>query len=181
MIEWLDSAISTHSIIWLFLAAFMLHDFEEIICLEPWFQKHYDSILPKVPESFRSLIDYASQVKAPQFAIAVCTEFVFFIPSTWLAADYGYYPLFLGINAVMILHVFMHLGQSIYVRKLTPGVLTGAGILLPYSLYLYYRLLTENMVEWKDIFISAPFGLVLIPVVLLGHKLGEKLIANVRE
>lgn len=46
--------------------------------------------------------------------------------------------------------------------------------MLPYSLYLFYRMLDENLMEMVDIFHSVPIGLLLIPIILLGHKAGKK-------
>jgi len=176
MVPWLDSTISIHSLIWLFLAAFMLHDFEEIIRIEPFFRKHRDSILKRLPtrlhEDFRTLAD----TTAAQFAVAVCIEFITFIPITFLAAEASMYLPFLGINIILLLHVFMHIGQSIFVCRPVPGVFTAVMITLPYSLYLLYRLLDSQLIDMKDIWLSLPFGLLLIPILLIGHKAGEKLV-----
>jgi hypothetical protein len=75
----------------------------------------------------------------------------------------------------------MHIGQALLVTKLVPGVITAVCITLPYSLYLFYRLLKESLIEWTDIFLTLPFGLLLIPIVILGHKAGELLIPNEKE
>ncbi len=179
MIQFLDSAISINSLIWLFLPMFMLHDFEEIIRIEPWFRKHNEYIFAKVPARFHKDLQSFSRLTTPQFAVAVCLEFVIFIPCTFLAAENGNYLLFLGYNSVLLIHVFMHLGQALYVMKLVPGVVTAVGITLPYSLYLFYRLLNENLVSMSDILISLPFGLTLVPIILFGHWLGKKLVPTV--
>ncbi|CAG7638750.1 HXXEE domain-containing protein [Paenibacillus allorhizosphaerae] len=175
MLEWLDSSISLNSLIWLYLAAFMLHDFEEIIRIEPWFRKNVDVVYGKVPAAFRPTVQTFSQVTTSQFAIAVCLEFIIFLPVTFMAAERHSYLLFLGFNAVMLLHVFMHLGQAWIVNKLVPGVITAVAITLPYSLYLFSRLLREGIIDWHDIWISLPYGFLLLPIVWLGHLLGEKL------
>ncbi|MFC5986954.1 HXXEE domain-containing protein [Marinicrinis lubricantis] len=172
----LDSAISVPSLIWLFLVAFMLHDFEEIIRIEPWFRRHHRRIFSKVPARFHKDLQSFSRMTSSQFAVAVCIEFIIFIPVTYLAAEKGMYLMFLAFNAVLLLHVFMHIGQALFVNMLVPGVTTAVFITLPYSLYLFYRLLHEQLIEWSDIWISIPFGLTLIPIILFGHKTGEKLI-----
>lgn len=174
MIQLLDSAISINSLIWLFLAAFMLHDFEEIIRIEPWFRKYRDYIFAQVPARFHKDLRSFSQMTSSQFAVAVCLEFIIFIPCTYLSAEKGYYMMFLGFNSVLLLHVFMHLGQALYIKKLVPGVVTAVGITLPYTIYLFYRLLNEQLVEFSDILISLPLGLTLIPIIILGHKAGER-------
>lgn len=176
MISSLDSSISINSLIWLFLVAFMLHDFEEIIRIEPWFRKHYDRIYRKAPSRFRKNVQTFSRITSSQFAVAVCIEFIVFVPITFMAAEKGNYLLFLGFNAVILLHVFMHIGQAMYLRMLIPGVVTAVFITLPYTVYLFYRLLNENLVDMTDILIGLPFGLTLLPIVLFGHKAGQKLI-----
>lgn len=181
MIPFLDSAISINSLIWLFLVAFMLHDFEEIIRIEPWFRKHYGAIYGKVPERFRKDVRSFSRMTSSQFAVAVCIEFIIFVPFTFMAAEKGQYLLFLGFNVVLLLHVFMHVGQALYLKMLVPGVVTAVGITLPYSVYLFYRLLSENLIEMSNILISLPFGLTLVPIILLGHKAGEKLVPSPRQ
>ncbi|BDH63735.1 hypothetical protein MTP04_38650 [Lysinibacillus sp. PLM2] len=176
MIQFLDQSISINSLIWLFLVAFMLHDFEEIIRIEPWFRKHHKKIFNNVPKRFHKNLRLLSNVTSSQFSVAVCVEFIVFIPFTFLAAEKEIYLMFLGFNSVLLLHVFMHIGQSLVIKMLVPGVMTAVFITLPYTIYLFYRLLSENLVEISDILISSIFGLILIPIVLLGHKIGERLI-----
>lgn len=97
------------------------------------------------------------------------------MPVTFIAAEHGRYLLFLGFNLILFLHVFMHIGQALYVRMLVPGVVTAVCITLPYSIYVVYRLLKENLITATDLWVAAPLGLLLIPLLLLGHKVGEKL------
>ncbi|MFX3631564.1 MAG: HXXEE domain-containing protein [Candidatus Pristimantibacillus sp.] len=176
MIHLLDSSISLNTLIWLFLVAFMLHDFEEIIWIEPWFRKHYKSVCSKIPQKFHKDVQSFAKMTSSQFAVAVCIEFIVFVPFTFLATEKGNYLLFLGFNVVMLLHVFMHIGQSVFLKMWVPGVITAVCVTLPYTVYLFYRMLNENVVEMSDILISLPFGLILIPIILLGHKAGERLV-----
>ncbi len=176
MLEALDSAVSVHALIWLFLAAFMLHDFEEIIRIEPWYRKHRSAIFSKIPPKLHKEIEPLSRMTSSQFAVAVCLEFIVFIPVTFLAAEKGIYWLFLAFNAILLLHVFMHIAQALFLKMLVPGVVTAVLITLPYSVYLFYRLLIENLITFQSILVSLPFGLILGPIILLGHKAGVKLV-----
>ncbi|WP_144932304.1 HXXEE domain-containing protein [Paenibacillus sp. 32O-W] len=151
MLSYIDSAVSIQSLIWLFLAAFMLHDFEEIIRMENWFRKAGRTVILKVPQPFDKIVSSASQITTAQFAFAVCVEFMVFVPVTYLAAEHNHYLLFIGFNAVLLLHVFMHIGQALFVRMLVPGVTTAVLITLPYTLYLFYRLLSEHLIQWSDL------------------------------
>jgi len=168
-----DSIITMSSLMWLFLAAFMIHDFEEIIVVESWMKKNYQRIHKLAPGSLGNMIRGMSDVKSSQFAVAVFMEFIFFIPVTYVAVEHNNYILFVGVNALLLIHVFTHLGQSIYLKSYTPGVITGLIVILPYSLYLFYRMLDEELLSIKEILLYAPSGLILIPLVLLGHKLGK--------
>jgi hypothetical protein len=168
-----DSIITMSSLMWLFLAAFMIHDFEEIIVVESWMKKNYQRIHKLVPGSIGRIMSGMSDIKSSQFAVAVFIEFIFFIPVTYLAVEHHNYILFVGVNAVLLIHVFTHLGQSIYLKSYTPGVITGLIVVLPYSLYLFYRMLNEELVSMKEILMYAPSGLILIPLVMLGHKVGK--------
>lgn len=53
----IDSKISIFTPIWLFPIAFMLHDFEEIIWFEPWFQENYSKIKYRIPRPFQKKIE----------------------------------------------------------------------------------------------------------------------------
>jgi len=175
MINLIDSAISITTLIWLFPIAFMLHDFEEIIWIEPWFQKNYSKIKHRIPRPFQKKIGELSKMTSSQFAIAVLVEFILFIPFTFYAAESERYLFFLGFNLLLFLHVFMHLGQAVFTKMLTPGVVSGMMITLPYTMYLIYRLLNDNIINWSDIFISIPFGIILIPTVIFGHYIGKRI------
>lgn len=171
-----DSIISINSLMWLFLAAFMIHDFEEIIFVESWMKKNYERIHKLVPDALGNLLKEMSNVKSSQFAVAVFVEFIVFVPVTYMAVEHHQYILFVGFNVLLFIHVFMHLAQAIYVRSCTPGVITGVLVVLPYSLYLFYSMLDQELITMKQLLLYAPTGLFIIPLVLFGHKLGKILI-----
>ncbi|WP_253944700.1 HXXEE domain-containing protein [Paenibacillus sp. NEAU-GSW1] len=163
---------------WLFLAAFMIHDFEEIIAVESWMNNNFAKVYKRAPKFVGNRLQTMSNVKSSQFAVAVFLEFIIFVPVTYLAVEHGNYALFIGFNAVLLVHVFTHVGQSLLIRSYTPGVVTALLITLPYSLYLFNRMIAEGLVSLNEIFIFAPFGLLLLPIVLFGHKLGKLAIRN---
>lgn len=178
MVEWLNSMISLPSLIWIFLAAFMIHDFEEIIWVESWMNKNYNKLLHTVPKSFQKQIQSFHGIKSSHFAIPVFMEFILFIPAAWLAADHNQYVFFVGFNMVLLLHVFTHLGQSLYLRMYTPGVVTALVVTLPYSVYLFYRLIQSGAIDWGSLLLYLPAGLILGPIILWGHKWARKLLPD---
>lgn len=168
--------ITIQSLVWLFLVAFMLHDLEEIIVVESWIKSNKLQVMHKVPVRISRPLDKVLDITSAQFAVAVLLEFIVFIPFTYLAAEQGSYFVFLAINTLFLLHVFTHVGQSLYLKQYTPGVVSAVIVILPYTLYLFYTLLSEQLVTWKEVLLSIPVGLLVIPLVILGHELGKKIV-----
>lgn len=176
LLNWLDAHISIESLSWLFLAVFMIHDLEEIIWIEPWFKKNYTKVSHTIPRTFQSMLHSMGSITSSQFAVAVGIEFVLFIPITFLAVEYHQFLIFIGVNSIFFLHVFTHVGQSLYIKKVTPGVITAIFIVLPYTIYLFYRLLNEGLIDWNLILLSIPIGLMIIPIVLFGLFVGRRIV-----
>lgn len=174
MLQALDRNIGTDSLMWLFLAFFILHDFEEILAIEPWMKRHAQEIAGRVPKPLRPVFARMSGLKSYQFAVAVLFEFLVFIPVTYAAVEKGWMAAFLGINILLFLHVFTHLGQSLLLRRYTIGVITAVLLALPYSLYLFYRLTSEHLVTWHQLYASLPYALIPLPLVLLGQLAGKR-------
>lgn len=55
----------------------------------------------------------------------------------------------------------------------TPGVVSAVFITLPYTIYLFYRMITWELVTIDHILLSIPLGLVVVPIVFVGHDLGR--------
>ncbi|CAM4295736.1 MAG: HXXEE domain-containing protein [Paenibacillus macerans] len=169
-------SISLQTLVWLFIVAFVIHDLEEIIWVEPWMKKNARRVAPALPLRMRPAFEKMSRLTSSQFAVAVLMEFIIFIPFTYIAAEKGRFFMFLAFNTLFFLHVFTHLGQSLYLRKYTPGVVTAVLVVLPYTVYLFSRLLGEKWVTWGEILFSVPVGFILAPCVLLGHELGRRIV-----
>ncbi|MCM3550707.1 Uncharacterised protein [Niallia circulans] len=176
MIEALNQSVSIPSLIWLFLAFFMIHDFEEIIFVEGWAKKRYESVYQTIPSFYKPIFRIFNGITSSQFAFAVFIEFIIFIPVTYLAAEQQMFTWFLGFNVIAFLHVFTHVGQALLLRMYTPGVITAIIVILPYSLYLFYRLEMEYNIQINDLIASIPYGLTIIPIVAFGHLLAKTVV-----
>ena len=168
--------MSLQTLIWLFIVIFLLHDLEEIIWVESWIKKNKQHVMNVVPTSIKRRLDKMLTITSGQFALAVLLEFIIFIPFTYLAAEKGVYLIYLSMNTIFLLHVFTHVGQSLYLRMYTPGVVSAVIFVLPYTLYVLHSLLAKELVTWEEILLSIPIGLFIIPIVLVGHELGKKLV-----
>ncbi|MGE7931608.1 HXXEE domain-containing protein [Viridibacillus arvi] len=74
------------------------------------------------------------------------------------------------------LHAFTHIGQSVILRSITPGVFTSLIVIIPYSIILYRSLLVNKVFTWEIIFVCLPFCLLIIPFALLAHWVGKKVV-----
>ncbi|MDP4162658.1 MAG: HXXEE domain-containing protein [Bacillota bacterium] len=176
MLNVINSTISLESLIWLFPITFMIHDFEEIIFVESWFKKNYTIVADRIPRPFRNTFREFSQTTAARFSIPVFFQLILYSFSSYLAVEQKKYGMFVGFNVLIFLHIFTHLGQTIYFRTYALGTGTAIFITFPYSIYLFYRLLYENIVTFFDFVSSAPYGLLTVLVVLFGHKLAPKIL-----
>ncbi|OAB45570.1 HXXEE domain-containing protein [Paenibacillus antarcticus] len=168
--------MTTLTLVWLFIIAFVLHDLEEIIWVEVWIKKNRNHVMNTVPRRIRKRLGKLLNITSGQFAVAVLLELILFIPFTFIAAEQGKLFIFLSFNTLFLIHVFTHVGQSIYMKMYTPGVVSAVLIVLPYTLYLLNRLINEGLVTWGEVWLSIPVGVMLLPIVLLGHELGRRIV-----
>lgn len=77
-----------------------------------------------------------------------------------------------------MIHVITHLFQSILFRKYTPGVITAVFVTLPYTVYLFHRLVEMDILNWELFSNSLNVGVLLLPLVILGHLIGKRIIPN---
>lgn len=159
------------------LVMFVIHDLEEIIWVEPVVKKHKKYILNRLPNGLKTRVDAMLNITSSQFAVAVWIEFMVLTYVTYLAAERGEYLGFLAFITIFFIHVFTHLGQSLVFRIYTPGVVSAVLVVLPFTSYVLYRMTNESVVSWNEVFLSIPLGFVIIPIVLMGHKIGKKLVS----
>ncbi|WP_281730488.1 HXXEE domain-containing protein [Metabacillus endolithicus] len=136
-------SLEIHNAIWLFLVIFMLHDFEEIISVESWSMKtsslveSNDNRLKKLIWSFWNINSH-SFAKRDVVIFLVASTIVFikvqFIESGWTSI------LFMIFLCFVILHNLVHLIQTLILKTYTPGLYTAIGLVTPYTIYLFYRL-----------------------------------------
>ncbi|WP_150268792.1 HXXEE domain-containing protein [Paenibacillus tepidiphilus] len=163
----LNAHVDLISLFWLLPVCFMFHDFEEILTIESWGNKHSGETADRLPEKLRNQYLGTLQMTTRNFAMDVLFVYMLIVSVTVLAVFFSFYLLFLSVLALFLLHVFTHLGQSILLRLYTPGVITAVLIALPYSLYAFYRLLLDGIVDGKDIGLALLLLLVLVPPAVL--------------
>ncbi|MBA9088184.1 hypothetical protein FHR92_004680 [Fontibacillus solani] len=166
MIEFLNDHINLVSLLWLFPITFMFHDFEEIITVEKWIERHGDHVKSSMPRFAQKLYNSSFRVNTLHFAKDVLWVYSLIVTVTVLAVFFQFYLPFLATLHVYFFHVFTHVGQSIFLKKYTPGVMTAVIPVLPYSLYAYYRLFSDGVVTSQDLTWSLILMVILLPVAL---------------
>jgi hypothetical protein len=142
---------------------FIFHDMEEIIGFG-WFFKKNPEIFEKYPKITKA---YKSFTTAGM-ALAVYEEFIPFFGISLLAyycENEVLYTLWFGLLISLTAHFIVHIGQSIYIRKYIPSLITSI-LCLPISVIIVIN-------SSKYIILSLPTVLIITAGILL-------MIANLR-
>ncbi|NQX43979.1 HXXEE domain-containing protein [Paenibacillus tritici] len=156
------------SLLWLLPVVFMFHDFEEILTVEAWGNKHGPAITASLSPALRKRMAPMMGMTTRNFAMDVLFVYILIVGVTFVAVFLEFYWPYLAVLAVFLLHVFTHLAQSIVLKLYTPGVVTAVLLAFPYSLYAFYRLLHEGIVSEADISWSLLLTLILTPPLVWG-------------
>jgi hypothetical protein len=171
-------------LIGLFPIAFILHDFEELILFEPWLKKNGAAILERIrgkaPKFVERQIEAILHKSTTEFALPVLLIFMLTCIASFLAAEYRQYTFFLIASSLFFLHGFIHLGQALLLRRYIPAVITSLLVVIPYGVFLFWRLLAAGMVSVPELLGYFLSGLVLaVPVIIGMHMAGEFLYQRV--
>lgn len=115
---------------------FIFHDMEEIIGFGRFFRKNPDLFerFPRVTAPYKNF-------STAGMALAVYEEFIPFFGVSLLAY---YFPgeilsaLWYGLMISLTVHFFIHIGQSVYIRKYIPSLITSI-ISLPLSVFILVK------------------------------------------
>lgn len=142
--------------LWMFPLLFIFHDMEEIIGLVPWIRLNETSLSQKAP----TILKIHKEMTTEGFALAVFEEFFLVLSITLLA----YFTqsrvlelVWLGGFVVFALHLLLHIGQSILLRKYIPALITS-------TICGKFRLANFSYFHWSvqassSSISSLPFGL----------------------
>lgn len=161
------NSIPFDRLLWLVPIFLTIHNLEEAPFMEGWYKR-----LPmKLP----------LRITTRQFVIAVTLITVAGFIVTYLGVEYlanqTGYLLVLGIQAILFFNAFIpHIAATIRFRMYSPGIITAALLVLPFSFYLFRRALHENILSWTQFWIMlgiAPVATVIIA--FLSLQIGKAL------
>jgi hypothetical protein len=168
-----EMEIDFSTIVWLFPIVFMLHEFEEIIFFKPWIRKNGIYLSERFPWLAKRLLPRFESLSVPAFTVAVAEEFILLSIITALSVLFDDYLLWLGVFMGFFVHLLIHLGQWLMLRKYIPAIYTTI-VSVIYCLFSLTYILKEKLFQGNDLLIwtFAGFGIVALNLIL-AHKLAE--------
>ena len=159
------------TIVWLLPIVFMIHDFEEIIFLKPWIRKNGGYLAERFPRISKRLLPRLDGLSTSAFALAVAEEFVLLSLITLGSVLFDNYLLWLAAFMGFFVHLLMHVGQWIVVRRYIPAIWT-TFLALIYCVYTLHVIIAKNIFRPSEIALWTIVGLVLVGGNLIfTHKL----------
>ena len=160
-------------LVWLLPIVFMLHDFEEIIFLKTWINKNKYHLAEKFPKISKKLLPRFEKLSTSGFTVAVAEEFVLLSLITITSIIFNNYLLWLAAFMGFFIHLFIHIGQGIILKRYIPGIITSF-LALIYCIYTFNEIITNNIFSSSQIIFWTIIGCLLLGINLLfAHKLGE--------
>lgn len=159
--------------IWLFPLLFIFHDMEEIIGFGIWLKKNKSMIDKKYPFISKNYENYSTE----GMAFAVFEELILCLIFCILAVitDNQYvYLLWLGSFIAYTLHLIIHIGQSIIIRKYIPSLITSI-ICLPISIWCISKSIYILDCEISTTILYSMIGII---IVALNLKFAQSLIGK---
>lgn len=152
---------------------FMIHDFEEILFFPSWIKKNKSYLSDRFPVLSKSLLPHIENLSATAFTVAVSGMFLLICMLTYLSVYLEFPYLWLAAFMGFFIHLFLHIGQWIIIRRYVPVIVTSF-LALPYCIHSFTIILEEKLFSVSEIIICSAAGLiVLLPVVVAAHKFGK--------
>ena len=159
--------------IWLFPWLFIFHDMEEIIGFGIWLKKNKSMLDKKYPFISKIYENYSTE----GMAFAVFEEFILciiFCILTVITENQYVYLLWLGSFIAYTLHLVIHIGQSIIIRKYIPSLITSI-ICLPISIWCISKSIYIVDCEMSTTILYSIIGII---IVALNLKFAQSLIGK---
>ena len=161
---------SYSTIVWLLPIVFMVHDFEEILFFKSWINKNRDYLSEKFPNLSKRFLRLSS-LSTSAFALAVAEEFALLSLITVGSVIFESYVLWLAAFMGFFVHLLLHLGQWIILRRYIPAIGTTFPALL-YCAYTLHEIIAKSLFQPSEIILWTIVGIVLVGAnLILAHRL----------
>lgn len=165
------SGMAPRTLIWLGPLVFLVHDLEEVFLARSWVERNRFLIAGTPFEPVAEAMGY----EPAKFGLVVAVATIVYGVISWFAASACQPGLSMNLYVATVLTLFVnvitHVGQALLLRMYTPGVITAALVVLPYTVAAFrtlsaHRLLTAT--TWKTSplmgigMLAALFGLMIV-------------------
>lgn len=160
---------------WILPILFILHDFEEMICMPLWKIRHR-KMLDRMDKPF-----FGQVINGQAFSIGVLEEMLILIIVSIICSLTHNYTLYLAFILAYTFHFVMHYKMCFSIKNYVPGVVS-ATIQLPFMIWIItsYWTLSQTSVLKLVIYLVPVFFIVFINLLIM-HKImpiiQEKLLA----
>jgi len=152
----------------------MLHDFEEIIMMRPWFDRNAGFLRKRFPGLADRMLGHFEKLSTSSFALAVAEEFMIIAAVTFLAVEYGWYAVWGGMLLGFFAHIIVHLVQFLAIKRYAPMIITSIPAAV-YCVYAVNHLLKAGYATWPALWPWTLFFIAFIAVnILLAHRLAAR-------
>ncbi|HNX96997.1 MAG TPA: HXXEE domain-containing protein [Candidatus Aminicenantes bacterium] len=146
---------------WLLPVVFMLHDFEEIIMLRPWFAQNEVLLRLRFPRVAARLLPHFKRLSTSSFALAVAEEFLVMSVITVLVVELELYALWSAVVLAFLIHLLFHMSQYLMYRRYVPVI----SLSVPAALFCVWAVFRLNQVHplvWSDVLLLTPLMLIVL-------------------
>jgi hypothetical protein len=158
--------MKTENVMWLLVVVFMVHDFEEIIMIQPWLARNAANLNRRFPKMAGKLISQYQKLSTSSFALAVAVEFILLSFLTYLTVERELYSLWAGILLGYFIHLLAHIGQFIVYRRYVPAIFTSL-LTAIYCIWAIIYLNALHPLAWNAVFLWTLITVLVLVVGLL--------------
>ena len=169
-------------LICLFPVVFMLHDFEEIVMQQRWMERNADELSRRFPVLRKQIMQLRelsttdgmellkwARIQNPDM------EFIIISGVSVYAVLSQHYFLWMALFLAFGIHLLVHVGQFVLLRKYIPAIVTSL-LCLPYAVYVCYFFYSTGLFTAMDFLLGGILGVLIMVLNLkLAHALGRRL------
>lgn len=166
--------MKTETLMWLLPIVFMVHDFEEIIMLQPWLGHNASSLEKRFPQLASRLLPHFRRISTASFALAVAEGFILLSIATYITVEWNLYSVWAGILVAFFVHLISHMLQFVAYGRYTPAIITSI-LTAVYCLGALYYLSMAGKLVWSEVGVWSVVALAVIVFnVIVMHGLAER-------
>ncbi len=163
-----------NNIIWLFPILFLIHELEEILGFEKWYDKNKNKLnkYPKIANKLSKVFSYFSK---KNMLFAIFEQLILCLLVCIIAVKYDFYILWLAAFIGYTIHLIIHVFQSAILKTYIPSLITSL-IEIPICSYIIYIMFKHYSFSLYEVFYYSGFAVIIIALNLyLVHKIMKKI------